>query len=212
MRWMMLRAISARPYASEKPDALLPTMGGQTALNLAKVRPGGWRILLATSRVIGYRLTQETRVQIALDDVASNIRTRRAWSTRRSTRHVTGCHGIPESRVQTASDDVASNNNIARHVLGCYHVSIKRRRLYVRWMTRRAISARPQGKALAEGGILDKYGVELIGAKLEAINKAEDRLLFKEAMTKIGLKTPPSGRGLHSFTLELKLSNSRTHS
>ena len=48
-------------------------------------------------------------------------------------------------------------------------------------------------KALAEEGILDKHGVELIGAKLDAINKAEDRQLFKEAMEKIGLKTPPSG-------------------
>ncbi len=45
---------------------------------------------------------------------------------------------------------------------------------------------------LAERGILDKYGVELIGAKLEAIKKAEDRLLFKDAMRKIGLETPQS--------------------
>src|SRR5207248_1457387 len=43
------------------------------------------------------------------------------------------------------------------------------------------------GKELAERGILEKYGVRLIGASLEAINKAEDRLLFKEAMKKIGL-------------------------
>ncbi|KAA6426944.1 MAG: carbamoyl-phosphate synthase large chain-like [Trebouxia sp. A1-2] len=48
-------------------------------------------------------------------------------------------------------------------------------------------------KALSETGILDKYGVELIGAKLPSINKAEDRELFKQAMVKIGLKTPPSG-------------------
>ncbi len=46
--------------------------------------------------------------------------------------------------------------------------------------------------ALAESGVLDKYGVELIGAKLEAIKKAEDRLLFKDAMRKIGLETPQS--------------------
>lgn len=46
--------------------------------------------------------------------------------------------------------------------------------------------------ALAEAGVLDKYGVELIGAKIEAIKKAEDRLLFKDAMTKIGLATPLS--------------------
>ena len=45
---------------------------------------------------------------------------------------------------------------------------------------------------LAEAGMLDKYGVELIGAKIDAIKKAEDRLLFKDAMRKIGLETPHS--------------------
>ncbi|MEK7271707.1 MAG: carbamoyl-phosphate synthase large subunit, partial [Nitrospirota bacterium] len=45
---------------------------------------------------------------------------------------------------------------------------------------------------LSEKGILDKYNVELIGAKLHAIKKAEDRELFKEAMSKIGLETPKS--------------------
>jgi carbamoyl-phosphate synthase large subunit len=43
---------------------------------------------------------------------------------------------------------------------------------------------------LAEAGVLDRYGVELIGAKIDAIKKAEDRLLFKDAMRKIGLETP----------------------
>lgn len=47
--------------------------------------------------------------------------------------------------------------------------------------------------ALSKNGVLEKYGVELIGAKLEAIEKAEDRLLFKQAMQKIGLKCCPSG-------------------
>ena len=46
---------------------------------------------------------------------------------------------------------------------------------------------------LAESGVLDKYAVELIGAKLPAIQKAEDRALFKEAMMKIGLAVPQSG-------------------
>ena len=46
--------------------------------------------------------------------------------------------------------------------------------------------------ALAEAGVLDKYGVELIGAKIESIKKAEDRLLFKDAMRKIGLDMPQS--------------------
>ena len=43
---------------------------------------------------------------------------------------------------------------------------------------------------LAKKGILAKYGVELIGASIEAINKAEDRALFQKAMDKIGLETP----------------------
>ena len=47
--------------------------------------------------------------------------------------------------------------------------------------------------AVAEMGILDKFGVELIGAKLPAIKKAEDRTLFKQAMEKIGLEMPRSG-------------------
>ena len=45
---------------------------------------------------------------------------------------------------------------------------------------------------LADGGVLEKYNVELIGAKLEAIKKAEDRLLFKDAIAKIGLDVPKS--------------------
>ncbi len=45
---------------------------------------------------------------------------------------------------------------------------------------------------LSDAGILEKYGVELIGAKLEAIKKAEDRLLFKDAMTRIGLESARS--------------------
>ncbi|MGD1074558.1 MAG: carbamoyl phosphate synthase large subunit, partial [Thermodesulfovibrionales bacterium] len=45
---------------------------------------------------------------------------------------------------------------------------------------------------LAETGILERYGVELIGAKLHAIKKAEDRELFKKAMEGIGLEVPQS--------------------
>jgi len=45
---------------------------------------------------------------------------------------------------------------------------------------------------LAENKILDKYGVELIGANLETIKKAESRELFKKSMIKIGLKVPES--------------------
>ncbi|MBI1807667.1 MAG: carbamoyl-phosphate synthase large subunit [Ignavibacteria bacterium] len=44
--------------------------------------------------------------------------------------------------------------------------------------------------ALAEDGVLDTYGVELIGAKLEAIKKAENRELFQKTMREIGLETP----------------------
>jgi carbamoyl-phosphate synthase large subunit len=45
---------------------------------------------------------------------------------------------------------------------------------------------------LAEAGILDKYDIQLIGAKIEAIKKAEDRLYFKDAMQRIGLDVPKS--------------------
>src|ERR1700732_3621469 len=45
---------------------------------------------------------------------------------------------------------------------------------------------------LAEGGVLEKYGVELIGASLRAIKVAEDRLWFKDAIRKVGLDVPAS--------------------
>jgi len=47
--------------------------------------------------------------------------------------------------------------------------------------------------ALAEQGVLERFGVEMIGARLEVIKKAEDRELFREAMKKIGLRVPESG-------------------
>ena len=47
--------------------------------------------------------------------------------------------------------------------------------------------------ALAENGTLDRFGIELIGADLKAIRKAEDRQLFKQAMERIGVQVCPSG-------------------
>src|SRR5437762_9248842 len=44
--------------------------------------------------------------------------------------------------------------------------------------------------ALAESGVLERYGVELIGAKLDAIRKAENRELFQKTVREIGLETP----------------------
>ena len=46
---------------------------------------------------------------------------------------------------------------------------------------------------VAKRGVLEKFGVELIGAKLPAIEKAEDRTLFKQAMERIGLEVPRAG-------------------
>jgi carbamoyl-phosphate synthase large subunit len=46
--------------------------------------------------------------------------------------------------------------------------------------------------ALAKDGTLEKYNVQLIGADAEAIDKAEDRLKFRDAMDKIGLESPKS--------------------
>ena len=51
---------------------------------------------------------------------------------------------------------------------------------------------------LAEQGILEKYGCELIGARIEAIQKAEDRGLFKDAMIRCGLDLPLS-QVVHSY-------------
>src|SRR5512147_1334295 len=46
---------------------------------------------------------------------------------------------------------------------------------------------------VAEMGVLERFGVEMIGANQEAIRKAEDRELFKKAMHRIGLEVPRSG-------------------
>ncbi len=46
--------------------------------------------------------------------------------------------------------------------------------------------------ALSDNGVLEKYNVEMIGAKAKAVKMAEDRLLFKQAMREIGLATPKS--------------------
>jgi carbamoyl-phosphate synthase large subunit len=53
--------------------------------------------------------------------------------------------------------------------------------------------------ACAEAGILDRYGVELIGAALDAIKMGEDRKLFAEAMERIGLDVPKSG---YAYSIE----------
>ncbi len=50
--------------------------------------------------------------------------------------------------------------------------------------------------AVADRGVLEKYGVETIGARIEAIRKAEDRGLFKDAMRSIGLKVPKSAEAV----------------
>src|SRR5258705_5807876 len=52
--------------------------------------------------------------------------------------------------------------------------------------------------ALYKDGTLDRLGIELIGANAEAIEKAEDRLKFREAMDRIGLDSPRSAIA-HSF-------------
>ncbi|MBT4499361.1 MAG: carbamoyl-phosphate synthase large subunit [Gemmatimonadetes bacterium] len=57
---------------------------------------------------------------------------------------------------------------------------------------------------LAESGVLERYGVELIGAKLEAIKKGEDRELFKQTMDEAGLEMP-RGEFVHSLEEGLRL-------
>ncbi|HXE81375.1 MAG TPA: hypothetical protein VNK41_11520, partial [Vicinamibacterales bacterium] len=47
--------------------------------------------------------------------------------------------------------------------------------------------------ALHENGTLDRFGVKLIGAQIDAIKVAEDRLLFRDAMREIGVEVPASG-------------------
>ena len=56
---------------------------------------------------------------------------------------------------------------------------------------------------LSESGVLEKYGVELIGAKLAAIRIGEDRQLFKQAMDEIGLQMPKA-RFVHNMSEALE--------
>ena len=64
--------------------------------------------------------------------------------------------------------------------------------------------------ALAESGVLAQYNVRLIGASVDAMKLAEDRLLFKEAMLEIGLDVPRSGVAA-SVDQALDLANRVTH-
>ncbi|TAN10478.1 MAG: carbamoyl-phosphate synthase large subunit, partial [Rhizobiaceae bacterium] len=62
--------------------------------------------------------------------------------------------------------------------------------------------------SLRRMGVLERYGVEMIGANAEAIDKAEDRALFREAMKKIGLETP---RSMLANATEVKDGDRRRH-
>ncbi|MCX8996539.1 carbamoyl-phosphate synthase large subunit [Rhizobiaceae bacterium BDR2-2] len=62
--------------------------------------------------------------------------------------------------------------------------------------------------SLKRMGVLDRYNVEMIGAKPEAIDKAEDRALFREAMAKIGLETP---RSMLANATEIKNADRKKH-
>ncbi len=62
--------------------------------------------------------------------------------------------------------------------------------------------------SLRRMGVLDRYNVEMIGANAEAIDKAEDRALFREAMKKIGLETP---RSMLSNATEVKEADRKRH-
>ena len=58
--------------------------------------------------------------------------------------------------------------------------------------------------SLAKKGILDKYGVKVIGVNLDAIERGEDREVFKETMEKLGIETPRSGI-VHSVEAAVEL-------
>src|SRR5689334_10720605 len=62
--------------------------------------------------------------------------------------------------------------------------------------------------SLKRMGVLDRYNVEMIGAKPAAIDKAEDRALFREAMEKIGLETP---RSMLANATDIKDADRKTH-
>ncbi len=61
--------------------------------------------------------------------------------------------------------------------------------------------------AVSKSGVLDKFGVEMIGADVKTIEKAEDRQLFKDAMNRLSLKVPESGAA-HSVSEAEKITES----
>ena len=60
-------------------------------------------------------------------------------------------------------------------------------------MQRYPLTPVPSWPSPLQKGILAKYNIELIGAKLPSIDRAEDRELFKQSMIRIGQKVPASG-------------------
>ena len=50
---------------------------------------------------------------------------------------------------------------------------------------------------LAKAGILEKYNVQVLGVKVDAIERGEDRIAFKETMNRLGIETPRSMPGIH---------------
>src|SRR2546428_470763 len=58
--------------------------------------------------------------------------------------------------------------------------------------SRSSVRARRSAIELAEAGVLEKLGIELIGAGLDAIKRAEDRELFRNAVNSVGLQVPSS--------------------
>ena len=62
--------------------------------------------------------------------------------------------------------------------------------------------------SLRRMGVLERYNVEMIGADAHAIDKAEDRALFREAMSKIGLETPKS---MLANATDVKNADRKTH-
>ena len=150
----------------ERPDALLPTLGGQTALNLA--------IELAEEGVLD---------SLGIELLGAKVDVIRRAEDRQLFRDAVRSCGleVPTSRIVTAQGDLEG----VADVLG-------RERPDALLPTLGGQTALNLAIELAEEGILEALGIELLGAQVDVIRCAEDRELFREAVQSCGLRVPRS--------------------
>ena len=185
----------AKIIEKERPDALLPTLGGQTALNtaLSVAKMGvlekfGVELIGASVPVIEKAESRELfRAAMASGFIKAEPPRQFmdaptcTWSRTRPT----------DSSM--TDPELADRTYIEPIEPGTVAKIIEKERPDALLPTLGGQTALNTALSVAKMGVLEKFGVELIGASVPVIEKAESRELFRAAMAKIGLKVPQSG-------------------